>query len=507
MFDSAGSVKAVLAVLAVILIPVVYFVRLHPLRHVPGPTLAKTSDLFLNVICYLGIEGRVLRYCHQKYGKVIRVAPNSVSVSDAEAIRDIYIAGGGFPKDYRYRNFDLGPVVSIFSSIDNAYRDVRAKAVAPLFAPAQLRAESGPDGVIGSCIAEFVTQLREFKDARVKTDLLDLCARLSIDVVTVYLLGQRYGGLHENTHLDFAARQSEEAKLSANPFIHAIVAFSRFSLLPNRLFKIVYAVSQRLSASDHVAVSFMKLDAFINEVMKRTRAVGMSEPEKLKARYYQERLVAAGVSPDESAAQSKAIVFAGADSTAVMLTTTLFHLVQNGSARRRLRAEIRSNRRDGHTLEGLPFLRACVKEGLRLGMANPTRLTRVVPAGSGLQVGKGEDAIALPPGTIVGCAAYDLHHDPEVFPHPFSFCPERWLDDGTDGGLRRPGMDKSMMPFGHGLRACIGKNLAMHQLHETVLAVMDSDILEGATTCQDKIEMYEWFNGDIKGYVVDIYWR
>ncbi|MCJ1317168.1 hypothetical protein MMC15_002491 [Xylographa vitiligo] len=507
MVSSSGSAKAILVVLFVVLIPIVYFVRFHRLSHVPGPILAKASNLFLHVICYLGIEGRVLRYYHQKFGKVIRIAPNSVSISDPTVIRDIYIVGGGFLKDSRYHNFDLGPVKSIFSSTDTAYRDLRAKAVTPLFAPVRLRAESRPDGVIGSCIAEFVAQLREFKDARVKTDILDLCARLSIDVVTGYLLGREYGGLHENTHLSLVARQSEEAKLSANPFIHAIVAFSRFSLLPNRLFKIVYIISQRLSASDHVTQSFIKLDRFINDVMQRTRATGSTEPDKSHARYYQECLVATGVSPDEAAAQSKAIVFAGADSTAVMLATTLFHLVQNGPVRRRLRAEIRSGERDGQKLEAPAFLRACVKEGLRLGMANPTRLTRVVPAGPGLRVGKGQEVIVLPAGTVVGCAAYNLHHDPDVFPDPFGFRPERWLDDGTDRGLRRADMDKSMMPFGHGLRACIGKNLAMHQLHETVLAVLESDVLEDATTVQDKIEMYEWFNGDIKGHRVDICWR
>jgi cytochrome P450 len=482
-------------VVAVVFFRTVYRLRIHPLRDVPGPFLAKTSSLFLNTICYSGIEGRVLRHYHQKYGKVIRVAPNSVSVSDSDAIRDIYIAGGGFPKDDRYRNFDLGPVVSIFSSRDGAYRDLRAKAVARLFNVVQLRAEAGPEGVIGSCIAEFVEQLRESSAARVKTDILDLSARLSIDVVTVYLLGQRYGGLHENSHLDLQERQLNGAKLSANPFIHAIVAFARFSLLPNHIFKILYSISQRLSSSDHVTQSFIKLDRFIDGVMQSSTATDDAKGHH----YYQERLMGVGVSKAEAGAQSKAIVFAGGDSTAVMLSTTLFHLVQNDEARHTLLAEIRSA--DSHTPDSLPFLRACVKEGLRLGMANPTRLTRVVPA-AGLRVGN----VMLPPGTVVGCAAYNLHHDPEVFPKPFSFQPKRWMDDGTDSGLRRPGMDKSMMPFGAGLRACIGKNLAMHQLHETVMAVVDSEALEGARTCEENIKVIEWFNGDIKGHCINIEW-
>ena len=481
--------------IALTLAPIAYRVRFHPLSQVPGPIIAKVSSLFLYLICYLGIEGRVLRYYHQKYKtKVLRVAPNSVSISDNEAIRDVYIAGGGFSKDDRYRNFNLGPVVSIFSSIDTAYRDVRAKAVAPLFSPVQMRAESESGGVIGSCVVEFVNQLCEFRTARIKTDILDLCARLSIDVVTGCLLGQRYGGLDENKRRSLNERQRDDAKLSANPFIFAIVAFARFSLLPNSIFRFVYAMSQRLSASQQVTESFVKLDHFAEKIMG-------SSATATKPHYYHERLVQAGISHAEAAAQSKAIIFAGADSTAVMLATILFHLVQNESARMRLLREIRSTK---YQDSGPPFLRAVVKEGLRLGMANPTRLTRVVPGSSpGLRVGD----ILIPPGSIVGCAAYSLHHDPDVFPEPFAFRPERWLDDGTDDGLRRSGMERSMIPFGAGLRACIGKNLAMQQLHETVMAVVESEVLEGARTCQEKIEVIEWFNGDIKGHRINIEWR
>ncbi|OTA83735.1 hypothetical protein M434DRAFT_24728 [Hypoxylon sp. CO27-5] len=454
-------------------VPVLHRLFFHPLSGVPGPIVARISSLFLHAICYLGIEARVLRYYHEKYNtKVLLVAPNSVSISDSEAIGEIYIKGGGFPKDDRYRNFNLGPVISIFSSLDREYRDVRAKAVAPLFSPAQLRAETGPEGAIGSCIAEFVDQLRQSRAANLEADLMDLCAKLSIDVVTGYLVGQRYGGLHENAYLP--AQKRLLLKLSANPFIFSIVAFSRFSLLPHRIFQLLYAASQRLSTNEQVIESFAKLDRFANRVMTDMSGVG-TVAEKRNGGYYHERLVSqAGITHDEATAQIKAIVFAGADSTAVMLATILFHLVQNGAARSRLLYEVRSDKQ-----QDMRFLRAVVKEGLRLGMANPTRLTRIVPPSSpGLRVGN----VLLPPGIIVGCSAYNLHHDPDVFPDPFAFRPERWLDDGTDRGLRRPGMEKNMIPFGAGSRACIGKNLAQQQLHDTIMAVIDSEVLEGART-------------------------
>ena len=415
--------------------------------------------------------------------------------------------------------------MSIFSAIDTEYREKRAKAVAPLFAPSKLRAASEKDGVIGSSVAEFVHQFRAFKQAGVRVDLLDLCARLSIDVVTGYLLGEKYGGLSEHAHLPIESMERQETKLSANPFIMAIVAFSRFSLLPNWAFKLLYSLFTQLSKNKEVATSFLKLDQLTDRVMSnvpRPLSSAAKAREDSAASSYQSRLLQVGISPAEAAAQCKAIVFAGADSTAVILATILFHLVQTPNARARLMREIRGSKENlvAQDPQSLPYLRAVVREGLRLGMANPTRLTRVVPAsphGAGFTV----DGVRVSPRTVVGCAAYMLHHDPEVFPDPFSFSPGRWLQneedvyigenslDCADDGeaLHRPEMDRSMVPFGAGLRACIGKALAQQQLYEAVFALIDSEVLEdGARTVQQRIERKEWFNGEIKGHKLEVGW-
>ena len=492
-----------LLALVVSLMTVLYRLYFHPLSHLPGPLMGRATSLYIYVLCYMGVEGRVLRQHHQKYNtKVLRVAPNSVSISDNTAVRNIYVTGGGFQKDSRYMNFNLGDVISISSALDTEYRDERAKAVAPLFAPARLRLASEPNGVLGACVAEFVKQFQEFRTSalaratgEVRADILDLCARLSIDVVTGYLLNESYGGLREHTGLSIEARQ--RTKLSANPFISAVVAFSRFSLLPNWLFRLVYAISSYIRSNDSMVKAFARLDRFADQIVKTVYA----NPSRVEDTYHG-RLLNADVPPAEVVAQSKAIIFAGADSTAVMLATTLFHLVQNVDARSRLRHEIRSlDRHWAADSQALPYLRAVVKEGLRLGMANPTRFTRVVPR-DGLRVG----TVNIPPGTVVGCAPYMLHHDPEVFPDPFRFHPERWLEDGQDNGLRRPNMESSLIPFRVGLRACIGKNLAQQQMYESITAVVDSGVLEGARTCQERIELIEWFNGEIKGHKLEIEW-
>lgn len=506
--EAEALILFVLLILLPISIVIVYRLYLHPLRHIPGPLLGRATSVLIYAISYLGIEGRVIRYYHAAYNtKVLRVSPNSVSVSDGAAIHTIYVREGGFHKDARYTNFNLGETMTIFSALDNEYRDARAKAVAPLFSPHRLRAACEPMGVIYQCVSEFVSQLKDFKlecrSRRAKVDILDLCARLSLDVVTGYLLEERYCGLTEHRHLPVEGRRT--AKLSMNPFIFAIVGFSRFSLLPNWLFRVLYSVSCQISSSEAVGKCIVAMDTFAQRLVSKAVEDG---PDR-RPDSYQSRLLAAGISPDEVRVQCQAIIFAGADSTAVMLATVLFHLVQNQDCLRCLRQELQelqgtdgdNNRNKAAGLHQPPYLRAVVKEGLRLGMANPSRLTRVVPA-KGLWVGD----VYLPPGTVVGAAPYVLHHDPVVFPDPFTFRPERWLDADMHMGLKKPNMEKHLLMFGAGLRACIGKNLAQQQLLEAVKAVAKSNVLEGARTCQDRIEIVEWFNAEIKNHVLEIEW-
>lgn len=512
-----------LPVLLLVLLVSVAIHRLyfHPLSHVPGHPFACVSSLFLYAICYWGIEGHVLLYYHEKYRTpVLRVAPNAVSLSDGEALHPVYVAGGGLPKDARYSNFRVDGHDTIFSASETAYRDARAKVVLPLFAPSRIRSCCEHDGVIAQLVDKFVDRLEEKANAfrqrsqsrdaqapRAKVDILDLSSRLSIDVLTGYLFNKVYGGLDEPEDADASIKPPRRwvNKLSATPFILAIVAFSRFSLLPNWLFKVVFsALVGRVLSDEEVTASLTKVDNFAAGVMDVDANTGCGGRGGNDT--YQSRLLTAGISRTETLIQCKAVMFAGADSTAVKLATILFHLVQRPDVRRRLTDEIRQSPA-GVDPQNLPYLRAVVREGLRLGMANPARLTRLIPHDHG---GLTVSGFYLPPGTIVGAAAYVFHHNPKTFPMPFEFHPERWLaevgDEKSENAQARRVRDRDTFAFGLGSRACLGRNLATQQLFVAVKAVLERGALEGARTCTEKIEIIEWFNAEIKGHVLEIEW-
>lgn len=89
----------------VLVLPVIYlftsFLSLtvwSPLRKIPGPFLARVSGLYRLALVATGRAPSKYQQVHQDYGKIVRVGPNHVSVSDASAIPTIYGLGSKFLK-------------------------------------------------------------------------------------------------------------------------------------------------------------------------------------------------------------------------------------------------------------------------------------------------------------------------------------------------------------------------------------------------------------------------
>ncbi|CAH1793046.1 unnamed protein product [Owenia fusiformis] len=64
----------------------------------------------------------------------------------------------------------------------------------------------------------------------------------------------------------------------------------------------------------------------------------------------------------------------------------------------------------------------------------------------------------IPKGTQVWTNLFSLHHDERYFPDPWTFKPDRFLDDA--GELIPTDQRKLLMPFGAGRRVCVGEQMA-----------------------------------------------
>ncbi|KAJ7859097.1 cytochrome P450 [Mycena leptocephala] len=198
---------------------------------------------------------------------------------------------------------------------------------------------------------------------------------------------------------------------------------------------------------------------------------------------------------------------AGSDTTSISLSYFLWELTRRQDILRKLQNEIDAAMPDPNAipdikiLNGLEYLNAFIKEGLRLYGAAPSLLERVVPVSTSKNFfgAEGFDLMgyALPPGTIVGTQSWSLHRDPAVFPSPETFLPERWLPsyaaskEGTAEDMERDAarlarMASHMMPFGTGSRICGGLNLAHIIMRVVLVAVLRNFEVEAAPGTDEK---------------------
>ena len=69
-----------------------------PLKNIPGPFMAKITNLWRMIDVYGGRNELTQLYLHEKYGQAVRIGPNTISLSDPGLIRTIYSSRGEFLK-------------------------------------------------------------------------------------------------------------------------------------------------------------------------------------------------------------------------------------------------------------------------------------------------------------------------------------------------------------------------------------------------------------------------
>ena len=143
----------------------------------------------------------------------------------------------------------------------------------------------------------------------------------------------------------------------------------------------------------------------------------------------------------------------------------LYHLATNPVKQEILYKELLSIiGRNEHVTESklnqLRYLKASMRESMRLFSA-------VMGMGRRTQVDMTLSGYFIPKGSWVTTYYNNLHRDPNHFPNPEEFIPERWLRDCPDRQKAHP---FAYMPFAHGPRMCIGRRFA--ELEMLILAIV-----------------------------------
>ena len=156
-----------------------------------------------------------------------------------------------------------------------------------------------------------------------------------------------------------------------------------------------------------------------------------------------------GMDDDELRDQLLTLLVAGHETTATALAWTFDLLLHHPATLARLQAELAQGDEE--------YLRAVVSESLRLRPIVPLAGRRL---GSELRVG---DHV-LPPGTDVTPAIWLTNTRADIYPEPFLFQPERFLE--------RAPATYSWIPFGGGSRRCLGASFAEFEMRVVLSTVL-----------------------------------
>jgi cytochrome P450/predicted unusual protein kinase regulating ubiquinone biosynthesis (AarF/ABC1/UbiB family) len=163
------------------------------------------------------------------------------------------------------------------------------------------------------------------------------------------------------------------------------------------------------------------------------------------------------------------LLVAGHETTATSLAWAASRLLAHPEATDRLRAELAEAAAEGRTSPAetarLPYLDATAKESMRLDAVVPLvgrRLTRPLVIGG----------VPLPAGVVASPCIYLAHRRAESWPDPDAFRPERFLET-------RP-TPYEFLPFGGGVRRCIGAAFALYEMKLVLAQVLQRVDLQAA---------------------------
>ncbi|CAG5123575.1 unnamed protein product [Candidula unifasciata] len=157
-------------------------------------------------------------------------------------------------------------------------------------------------------------------------------------------------------------------------------------------------------------------------------------------------------------------IFAGYETVATALSFTLFLLATHPECCRNVQQEIDEklgNQSPSYdNVQDLTYMDMCINESMRM-FPPGFLIDRVCTEDTVIQ------GIPIPKDMVITFPIYAIHHDPDIWPEPENFQPERFSSENKES--RHP---FAFLPFGNGPRNCIGMRLALLELKVTIAHIL-----------------------------------
>ncbi|KAG4071074.1 hypothetical protein HA402_002746 [Bradysia odoriphaga] len=452
--------SVVLALLTLVFLPVLYYLlpwlNNKNIRDIPGPTIAAFSNLWLLYQCRKGKRFIAVDEAHKKYGTLVRIQPNHVSVADDQAINSIYGHGNGFLKSEYYDAF-VSVRTGLFNTRDRAEHTRKRKVISHTFS---LKSVAQFEQYMHDNLEVFVNQWdrlsRSTNGDYTRIDALPWLNYLAFDIIGDLAFGAPFEMLRNGKDIA-EVRESPDTPAT---YASAIDVINRRGEVSGTL----GCLPSIIPYAKHIPDPFFskgveavqKLTGIaVARVKNRLANADNIERVDLLARLMEgkdENGEALG--REELTAEALTQLIAGSDTTSNTSCALLFHTLKNPKIAKKLQEELDERLSDigiptYELVKDLPYLDAVIKETMRVHSTSSLGLPRIV-VGDGLTL----QGHFFAPGTVLSVPAYTIHHSTEIWGLDADiFRPERW-ETLTER------QKKAFIPFSYGPRACIGRNVA-----------------------------------------------
>ncbi|KAJ2949035.1 hypothetical protein O0L34_g5977 [Tuta absoluta] len=467
---------------------------IKPYESIPGlsalPVIGPLHH-FLPIIGKIGPPenfSAMLEIFHKEFGSVVKLAgvfrrADMVVLFEPEHYNQVYRAEDitplrpGFETLVYYqtelRKEVYNGVHGLTAAQGSQWREFRTKVNPAMLKPKLVKVYApGLEEIARDMVERLTTLSPEYIQNNFELEM----TKFSLESVGYVGLGARLGCLQDDFTEDHPGRKLMQ---SAKDMIE--LGF-KLELYPLKLWKFLPTpgFKKLVNAMDtqwNISASFIK------QARQRINERDHEIPEEEKSII--EKLLAI----DEKVAilMANEMLMAGIDTVAFSTTALLYHLAKNPNVQDKLRKEIRSgtaNRR---------YLKACIKETLRLHPVVSSNLRRTTKEHvvAGYRIPIGVDVIA--PNEY-------LSRSETYYPRPKEFIPERWLAEKSDPLYYGNAHPMVTLPFGFGVRMCIGRRIAeleiktlVHNLVKDYVIKWDGPPIKSIQRIMNKFEKPYYF--------------
>lgn len=428
-----------------------HFEKLKIPHERPWPFLGNMAPFFCRRMALVETIDRLYkRFSNARYFGLYNFITPTYVIRDPELITSIAIKNFDHFCDHRnFVNKELDPMASrnLFGLQGDHWREMR-KLLSPTFTSSKMKMMFG---LMCQCADSFSAHMiKNAKQVGKTVNVKEEMCKYANDVVASCAFGVSVDSFkHPNNEFYLLGREAMNFESSLSMKFLLNVNFPKLA----KLFK--------------VRVFSKKVENFFKELVTGTVKIrdekGITRPDMIQL-MMESRDKSDGpvFDIDEMTAQAFVFFIGGFDSVSTMMCFLTYEVAVNPDVQTKLKAEIDKvlTENDGkptyEAIHSMKYLDAVLTECLRLyplGAFIDRMCVKEFELPPATPDGK---PVTVKPGESVWFPGYSLHRDPNYYPEPNKFDPDRFLNGHSDSS--------TYLPFGLGPRVCIGNRFALMEM-------------------------------------------